>query len=168
MPVAGPPVGQPAPDLVLPRSTVKTHRLADYRGQRRVVVTFLALAFTGGSDYGVEGTLRNFERDFDKFADRDAPILAVTAESIFVNEAFSRWLGGLRFPILADFLPRGAVSRAWDCWAEEREHPRNVTAIVDRAGIVRYSAHHQQGGMPDNRELLAALDEIEAAGLDRP
>lgn len=157
--VPGPALGTIAPDFRLPRSPVKSYALAEFRG-RRVVVAFLALAFTGGSDWGVEATLRNFERDVDRFAERDAVILAITADSMFVNEAYSRSLGGLRFPILADFLPRGAVSRAWNCWAADREHPNNVTAVVDRAGVVRYVQHHQQGGQPDNRAILALLDQI--------
>ena len=156
----GPQVGETPPSFVLPRSAVKQVNLQDCLDEGNVLVTFLALAFTGGSDWGVEATLRNFDRDFDRFADRDTTILAITGDSLHVNEAYSRWLGGLRFPILADFLPRGAVSRAWDCWADDREHPRNVTILLDRQGRVRWTAHHMQGGMPDNRRLLAAIDLI--------
>ena len=155
--MAGPIVGAPAPDFTLPRANVKQVTLSEFRGKKHVVISFFALAFTGGTDWGVEGTLRNFERDLPEFRKRDAVVLTIDAETMFVNEAFSRWLGGLSFPILADFLPRGAVSRQWDCWSPEREHPRNVTVVVDKEGIVRYAEHHKQGGMPDNEEILRIL-----------
>jgi peroxiredoxin (alkyl hydroperoxide reductase subunit C) len=157
-------MGTVAPDFTLPRSTVKRWTLSDFRGKQNVIVSFFALAFTGAPDYGVEATLRNFERAYDAFEERNTAILTVDAESMYVNEAYSRYLGGLRFPILADFLPRGAVSREWDAWSEDREHPRNVTAVIDKSGIVRMCEHHHQGGMPDVRSILAVLDSINAGG----
>ncbi len=166
----GPAIGSLAPGFTLPRAPARLVSLADYRGKQHVVVSFLALVFTGGPDWGVEGTLRAFERDAAEFRQRGAAILAISSDSMFCNDAFSRALGGLSFPILADFLPRGVVSREWDCWAADREHPRNVTVIVDKAGTVRYCAYHQKGGMPDNDEVLAALDRINgdaaSAGLN--
>ncbi|MBV9119958.1 MAG: redoxin domain-containing protein [Chloroflexi bacterium] len=158
----GPSVGVHAPDFTLPRAPAKRHTLSDYRGRQNVVVSFNALAFTGGPDWGVEGTLRNFERDATAFRASRTTILAITADSMYCNEAFSRALGGLSFPILADFLPRGAVCREWDCWSPDREHPRNVTVIVDRQGMVRYCAYHAQGGIPENEELLGVLDGLNA------
>ena len=158
--MAGPSVGSLAAGFTLPRASAKRHTLSDFRGKKNVIVAFQALAFTGGSDWGVEGTLRNFERDLAEFRRREAVVLAILAESIYVNDAFSRSLGGLSFPILADFLPRGQVCRDWDCWSADREHPRNVTVLIDKEGIVRYSEHHQQGGMPDNDELLRLLDQL--------
>ena len=156
----GPVVGEVAPDFSLPRAPVKSYRLSDYRGSRRVVVSFLALAFTGGYEWGIEGTLRAFARAFDAFESRDTVILTITADSMYANEAFSRQLGGLPFPILADFLPRGAISREWGVWADEREHPRNVTILIDKNGVVQSVEHHKQGGAPDIRALIAAIDTL--------
>ena len=156
----GPAIGSLAPDFTLPRAPVKRYTLSDYRGNKHVVVSFFALAFTGGPDWGIEATLRNLQRDVDDFRHRDSAILTIDAESMYVNDAYSRWLGGLSFPVLSDFLPRGQVSRLWDCWSPDREHPRNVTVVVDKQGIVRYCEHHQQGGMPDHGEILRLLDSI--------
>jgi peroxiredoxin len=158
--ITGLPIGSTAPDFVLPRSPSREYRLSDYRGKRHVVVSFLALAFTGGTDWGVEGTLRAFQRDWADFDAFGAQILTITADSMYANEAFGRSIGGLWFPILADFLPRGAVSREWNCWSEDREHPRNVTLIIDREGVVRSSEHHRKGGVPDNGALLEVLDSL--------
>lgn len=154
----GPAVGSIAPDFTLPRAPARDITLGDYRGQRIVVVSFVALCFTGGFEWGVEGTLRAFDRTADEFDDAGAVVLAISGDSMYCNEAFSRSLGGLRVPLLADFLPRGAVSRQWDCWAEDREHPRNVTVVVDRQGVVRSSEHHRKGGAPDMATVLAAVE----------
>ena len=46
---SGPPqVGSQAPAFELPGSDGKTHRLADHRGQRVVVLAWFPAAFTGG------------------------------------------------------------------------------------------------------------------------
>lgn len=45
----GPPeVGSEAPAFELPGSDGKTHRLADYRGKKVVVLAWFPAAFTGG------------------------------------------------------------------------------------------------------------------------
>jgi len=41
-------VGDLAPDFTLPSTTGKPIRLADYKGQKNVVLAFYVLAFTGG------------------------------------------------------------------------------------------------------------------------
>ena len=43
-----PEAGQPAPAFALEASTGKTIRLADFKGQRSVVLAFFPKAFTGG------------------------------------------------------------------------------------------------------------------------
>lgn len=46
--LAGPAVGDPAPDFKLPGSDGKTHSLADFKGKQAVVISFFPKAFTGG------------------------------------------------------------------------------------------------------------------------
>lgn len=162
LPPPGLPVGTAAPPLRLPQVPERMVDIADFRGSP-VVVAFQALAFTGGPDWGVEGTLRAFERSWDAFQAVGARLVVVTSDSMYANQAFMRSLGGLRFPIVADFLPRGAVSRAWNAWAEDREHPRNVTFILDRQGGVRWCQAHHKGGMPDVAEVLAVIQDLDEA-----
>lgn len=47
-PTAPPQVGSEAPAFELPGSDGKTHRLADHRGKRVVVLAWFPAAFTGG------------------------------------------------------------------------------------------------------------------------
>lgn len=154
----GPQVDKPAPDFTLPRAPSRECSLSDFRGKKNVVVSFVALSFTGGGDWGVEGTLRRFKRYYTELEKRDTVVMVISADSMYCNEALSRSLGGLPFPMLADFLPRGAVSREWDSWSGDREHPRNVTTLIDKQGIVRNVEYHQKGGVPDLVALLSAID----------
>ncbi len=154
----GPQVDEAAPDFTLPRAPSKEYTLGDFRGKMNVVVSFVALSFTGGGDWGVEGTLRRFQRYYEEFEKRDTVVIVISADSMYCNEALSRSLGGLPFPILADFLPRGVVSREWDCWSPDREHPRNVTSLIDKQGIVRNVEYHEKGGIPNVRALLGVID----------
>ena len=46
--LAGPQVGEPAPDFELPGSDGNTYTLSQFRGKQPVVIAFFPKAFTGG------------------------------------------------------------------------------------------------------------------------
>ena len=78
---------------------------------------------------------------------------------MYAHRAWAEQLGGLAFPLLADFHPKGAVARQFGVWREDRGVSKRAVFLIDRDGIIRWSKLYEQS-LPDNNELLAALDAI--------
>ena len=80
-------------------------------------------------------------------------------DSVFSHRAFANVLGGLTYPLLADFHPKGEVTKQYGLWREHRGHSRRAIVIVDGDGIVRQS-YIIEKGPPDVEAVLRAVKEI--------
>lgn len=69
-------------------------------------------------------------------------------------------LGGLGFPLLSDFWPHGAVTRAYGVMNEEIGRPERAIFVVDRDGVVRYIDVHTLREVPDPAEIEEELAKI--------
>ena len=85
-------------------------------------------------------------------------MLSVSVDSVFAHKAFAEKMGGINFPMLADFYPHGAVCSLYDCLRPEG-FPKRAVFIIDKQGVIRYRKEYEKG-IPDNKELLAELDEV--------
>ena len=146
-----PPLNETAPAFSLPAQTGEGDvSLSDYLGQW-VVVYFYPQDFTSGCTLEA----RRFQRDLDKYRDRNAQILGISVDDPDTHAEFCD-SEGLTFPLLAD--SNGAVSKAYGSWlgAMSLRH----TYIVDPDGQLRSiflgvrPAIHSQ-------EVLARLDELQ-------
>ena len=68
-------------------------------------------------------------------------------------------MGGVPYPVLADFFPHGQVSQLYDVFNEERGTPKRSVFIIDKEGIIRF-AEVYQGALPDPQEILAEVEKI--------
>jgi len=67
-------------------------------------------------------------------------------------------MGGIPYPELSDWHPKGQASRAYDLWNEERGVSRRAVVIIDKAGVIRYRQVYQPGTLPDPREVLRIIE----------
>ena len=79
--------------------------------------------------------------------------------SVYALRSFAE-TEGLNFPLLSDWWPHGAVSRAYEVFDEGRGAPRRSSYVVDRDGRLRWSVHNAN---PDGRDLDEHLRELHAA-----
>jgi len=100
--------------------------------------------------------LAELEGENARFTEAGAQVLGINIDHVPSHLAFAESLGGISFPILADFHPHGAVTRAYGLWNEERGLGKRAVFIIDKAGIVRW-ARVYAGSLPEIPELLAAL-----------
>ena len=145
-----PPLGEPAPEFVLPTNTGSGEiALDNYRG-RWVVLYFYPQDFTSGCTLEAQ----RFQRDLNEYEARNAQILGVSVDDVDSHAEFCD-AEGLKFPLLAD--TDGSVSKAYGSWlgAASLRH----TYLIDPQGVlreiflgVRPSIHSQ--------EVLARLDEL--------
>lgn len=130
--MAGPEVGDPAPDFTLPgieNGQRHDFRLSDLRGHKVV------LAFYPGDDTpGCTRQLCSYRDNFEDFERADAALLAISPQDVDSHE---RWADkrGFAFPLLADTEKQ--VIDAYGVGAPLINVRRSVF-LVDEAGIVRY------------------------------
>jgi peroxiredoxin len=149
------PVGTRAPEFTLPDANGRPVSLADYRGQP-VVLAFYPLDWSPGCSQQLD----LYQQEWEEFQRRGAALLAISVDSIYSHGAWAA-VRGLRFPLLADFNPRGEVARRYGVYREEDGFSERALYVVDGEGIIRYShvspfLHH----VPDIAELFAALDAL--------
>ncbi|MEU0857038.1 peroxiredoxin [Streptomyces griseofuscus] len=148
-------VGDKAPDFELKDNHGRTVRLADFRGEKNVVLLFYPFAFTGVCT----GELCELRDNLPKFADRDTQLLAVSNDSIHSLRVFAEQ-EGLEYPLLSDFWPHGNVSRDYGVFDEDKGCAVRGTFVIDKDGVVRWTVVN---GLPDARDLneyVKALDTL--------
>ncbi len=73
---------------------------------------------------------------------------------------WSACMGGLPYPELADFHPKGEVSQAYDLWDPERGASRRAVLIVDKDGVIRYRQVYTAPHLPDMEEVLREVEQL--------
>ena len=129
--MAGPAVGDPAPDFTLEGTSPEGRRTYDLAGLRgRPVV----LAFYPGDDTPVCTTqLCSYQDDLARFTDLDALVLGISPQGIESHERFAA-RRGLTFPLLAD--TDKAVARRYGVMGPLGL--RRAVFVVDADGVVRW------------------------------
>jgi alkyl hydroperoxide reductase subunit AhpC len=106
--------------------------------------------------------LAALEADHARFEEANAQVLGVSVDSVYSHRAFAEQLGGISFPILADFHPKGEVARRYGVWREENGNSRRAVFIIDKNGTLRWSKVYERGN-PDNEELLTVIQGLNAS-----
>jgi alkyl hydroperoxide reductase subunit AhpC len=99
------------------------------------------------------------QENLSRFEELNAQVLGISVDSVYSHQAFAQELGGIRFPLLADFHPKGEVTKAYGLWREDKGYGRRAIVIVDREGVVRHSQVIAQGA-PDVEAILTVVKAI--------
>jgi peroxiredoxin len=99
------------------------------------------------------------QENLSRFAAMNAQVLGISVDSVHSHRAFAEQLGGITFPLLADFHPKGDVTKAYGLWREDRGYSRRAIVVVDRAGSVRYVEVIPKGP-PDVEKLIETVRAI--------
>jgi glutaredoxin len=92
-----------------------------------------------------------------------AQVLGLSVDSSECLRAWAESLGGINYPLLADFYPHGQVSQLYGVLRGEGFSERSIF-IIDKEGVVRYVDVHDIGNQPDNDEIFGVLAELEPEG----
>ena len=68
-------------------------------------------------------------------------------------------LGGISFPLLADFHPKGEVARSYGAYLEDGGITDRATVLIDADGIVRHASSVTPDGQRDINELASLCEE---------
>ena len=72
-------------------------------------------------------------------------------------------MGGLPYPELSDWHPKGQVTAAYDLWNPERGAGTRAVIIVDPEGVIRFREVYPPGTIPDPETILQAVADISPA-----
>ena len=103
------------------------------------------------------------ERLQDRFRDAHTQVLGISVDSKFCHGGWAYSLGGISFPLLADFHPKGATAQAYDLFLKGAGITDRATVIIDANGVVRHSSSVSPSGERSIEELLTLCEEVDAA-----
>jgi peroxiredoxin len=125
--------GQPAPEFTLPNHRGEPVSLADYRG-RRLVLCFYPSDFSPVCS----DQLSIYQEVLGEIQAAGADLLGISTDGSWSHNAFRKQLG-LEMPLLADFHPKGEVSRAYGAYLEDWGTPNRSLVLIDEQGVVRWT-----------------------------
>jgi peroxiredoxin len=148
--------GTAAPEFRLESAPGQTVALSEARGHP------LILAFYPADWSPVCGDeLALFNELIPEFAKFDAKIAGVSVDGVWCHTAFAA-APNLRFPLLSDFEPKGAVSKLYGAYREEDGTSARALFVVDGEGVIRWSYISPVGVNPGADGILTALEGLPA------
>jgi len=145
-------VGDAAPDFTLPDQNGNKVTLSSFRGKKNVVLVFHPLAFTSVCTVQMPG----YSKERQSFEGLDAQVLGLSVDSAPAHKAWAEQIGGIEYPLLADFWPHGEVAKKYGILRAEGYSER-ATFVIDKNGIIRHIEVHEIGKVPDRAKLIEIL-----------
>jgi peroxiredoxin (alkyl hydroperoxide reductase subunit C) len=145
-------VGATAPDFVLKDQNNQEVSLADFRGEKAVLLVFYPLAFTGTC----QGELCQVRDNLNDFVNDEVQVLTVSVDSPYSHKVWADQQG-YEFPLLADFWPHGAVAQSYGVFNDERGIANRGTFVIDKSGVVRFAEMNGPGQARDQDAWRKAL-----------
>jgi peroxiredoxin len=146
--------GTTAPDFELKSAPDKALRLSDLRGKPVV------LAFYPADWSPVCGDqMALYSEMHEEFAEFGAQVVGISVDGVWCHAAFARDRK-LRFPLLSDFEPKGAVSRAYGAYCAADGVSERALFVVDGEGDIRWSYLSPPGVNPGADGIFKALESL--------
>ena len=147
--------GTPAPDFELYATPDQRLRLSDLKGKRVIVAFYPADWSPVCSDQMAlyNETLKLFRR-------HNAEVIGISVDSKWCHMAFCHDRN-LHFPLLADFEPKGKVTKLYDVYNENEGECRRALFVIDEEGIIQWSYLSPDGINPGADGILDALEAME-------
>jgi len=98
----------------------------------------------------------------------DAQVLGISVDHIHSLKAWAESLGGINYPLLADFWPHGAIAERYGVFRSLEGHSERAIFIIDKQGIIRYIDIHDIDHQPENEVVFDVLRRIDPLAAARP
>ena len=152
--------GTPAPAFRLNSSPDQSISLSDFRGSP-VILAFYPADWSPVC--GDQMVLYN--ELLPEFRRYGAELFGISVDGAWCHLAFSKDRK-LRFPLLSDFEPKGAVARAYGAYREQEGVSERALFVIDREGAICWSYVSPIDVNPGADGILAALEDLAAKQLD--
>jgi peroxiredoxin len=147
-------VGTQAPDFILNSTPDQRVALSDFKGKPVVLVFYPA---DWSPVCGDQVALYN--EMLSEFQSYGAQIVGISVDGAWCHAAFAGQRK-LRFPLLADFEPKGDVARRYGVYREQDGVCERALFVIDAQGTVRWRYVSPIGINPGADVILDALDKL--------
>ncbi|MEP6626530.1 MAG: redoxin domain-containing protein [Ginsengibacter sp.] len=144
--------GTLAPDFELNSTPDQKLKLSDFKNKRVILAFYPADWSPVCSD---QMSLYNeMSKTFHKY---NSEVLGISVDGKWCHMAFARDRK-IHFPLLADFEPKGAVSKKYGVYNDEEGDSLRALFVIDEQGIIQWSYLSPDGINPGADGILDALE----------
>lgn len=146
--------GDKAPDFKLYATPDQQFSLAELKGKNIILAFYPADWSPVCSDQ-----MALYNETLKLFSKHNATVLGISVDSKWCHLAFSQ-SRKLHFPLLADFEPKGAVSKLFGVYDEKEGESKRALFVIDTAGTIAWSYLSPTAINPGADGILDALEEL--------
>ena len=152
------PPGTRAPSFALPSTLSRPVGPGDFLGTPLTLVFYPA-------DWSPVCTdqLALYQEVMPEFEKHGAELLGISVDGLWSHRAFAKDRN-LRFPLLADFEPKGEVSRTYGVYRAQDGTSERALFVLDPAGLVSWSYVSPTEVNPGADGILRALEDLAMKG----
>jgi peroxiredoxin len=147
--------GSKAPDFSLQATPDQKVALRDFRGRNLILAFYPADWSPVCSDQ-----LSVYNELLPEFRRLGAEVIGVSVDGVWCHLAFAKERR-LRFPLLADFEPKGELARAFRCYRSDEGVSERALFAIDGEGVIRWSYVSPIAVNPGADGILEALEEMQ-------
>ena len=151
--------GTAAPDFALLSTPDQKISLSEFRGQPVILAFYPEDWSPVCSDQ-----MALYQEVLPEFRKFNAELLGISVDGIWCHLAFAKDRN-LRFPLLADFEPKGEVARAYHVYRTQDGTSERALYVIDADGVVHWSYVSPVGLNPGADGILRALESLGEARL---
>jgi peroxiredoxin len=148
------PPGTKAPDFELPSTPDQKVSLSELRGQPLILAFYPEDWSPVCSDQ-----MALYQEVLPEFGRFNAQLVGMSVDGVWCHLAFAKDRN-LRFPLLADFEPKGEVARAYHVYRAKEGTSERALYVIDADGTVRWSYVSPVGVNPGAAGILRALENL--------
>lgn len=145
--------GTKAPEFRLNCTPDQELALSELKGKNVVLVFYPADWSPVCSD-----EMSLFNASMPLFEKHNAIAIGISVDSKWCHMAFAQERS-LKFPLLADFEPKGEISKKYEVY-DEKGHSKRAIYLIDTEGIIRWSYLSPDGINPGVDGVLEELEKL--------
>jgi peroxiredoxin len=144
--------GTKAPDFSLPDQDGNTVSLADFDGQK-LMLCFYPLDFSPVCT----DQLSLYQEVLGEIKAKGGTLVGISVDSSYCHHAFRKQLN-LEMPLLADFNPKGEVSKAYGAYIDGAGISNRALALIEDGEVTWSYTAPNPGEIPGANLIFDALD----------
>lgn len=146
--------GTKAPDFTLHVTPDQTLSLSELRGKPVILAFYPADWSPVCSD-----EMSLFNEILPEFHKHKADLIGISVDGYWCHSAFAK-NSHLHFPLLADFEPKGKVSKEYGAYDEKSGTCERALFVIDKEGVIFWSYLSPTGENPGADGILEALERL--------